>query len=528
MKLALYPVLMLVSACLYGRDQSAGSDDSPFGFLAAGIDRAGYTNIYGDATNIGVRMCRDGTAAAWRIVQPDLSSSVYNFDQYDAQWMIVPTNMSMVGNIEPEWEIQTGRCLTNSWVPVNITQYEAFVKAVVERYDGDGYDDMRNLNNPIKYWQVGNEPYESIRANFSTLQRITYGAIKAADPNATVLIGGFLDVPRSYTSHFDTEYAPILQQLGGQYVDILDFHWVGTAGGDYRFVDTKNGSNVVAHVRAKLREYGFSDSVPIWCTEMSTYSGDPSGDYPYQTERQQAADCLKHFIYGRWLGIEKMFPAFGMLEGYGDYYDNNYYDNTGFIYDGIGPYDLGFGVKKLVYYTYKRMTETLGQADWGSLTKITSAVSSNYVHVFGINVSNQPVQIAWWDVLEDPAYTNGARQFVHITGFTGTVVSVQSAIAQAAAGIYVTNYPCEFPETHYSVINGASWVEIGEDPVYIRNDPGEPENLEIPMAGDFDGDRRADFVVFVNGQWIVWLSGDSYAPVGPLTLSGGGGAAGGR
>ena len=45
------------------------------------------------------------------------------------------------------------RCNPNNW-----SAYLDWVKAVVERYDGDGIDDMPGLKIPVKYWEVMNEP----------------------------------------------------------------------------------------------------------------------------------------------------------------------------------------------------------------------------------------------------------------------------------------------------------------------------------------------------------------------------------
>ncbi len=42
--------------------------------------------------------------------------------------------------------------------PCNMKAYAAFVRALVERYDGDGQDDMPGLKFPIRHWEVGNEP----------------------------------------------------------------------------------------------------------------------------------------------------------------------------------------------------------------------------------------------------------------------------------------------------------------------------------------------------------------------------------
>ncbi|HID44067.1 MAG TPA: hypothetical protein EYP30_09930, partial [Archaeoglobaceae archaeon] len=42
--------------------------------------------------------------------------------------------------------------------PCNMTDYKNFIRRLVERYDGDGIDDMPSLEIPIKYWEILNEP----------------------------------------------------------------------------------------------------------------------------------------------------------------------------------------------------------------------------------------------------------------------------------------------------------------------------------------------------------------------------------
>jgi len=42
--------------------------------------------------------------------------------------------------------------------PCDMEQYKCFVTKLVERYDGDGIDDMPGLTIPIKHWEVLNEP----------------------------------------------------------------------------------------------------------------------------------------------------------------------------------------------------------------------------------------------------------------------------------------------------------------------------------------------------------------------------------
>ena len=67
------------------------------------------------------------------------------------------------------------------------------MRAVVERYDGDGVDDMPGLRVPVRAWQVDNEPDALASGSwedYARLQEITYRAIKEAFPEAKVLMGG--------------------------------------------------------------------------------------------------------------------------------------------------------------------------------------------------------------------------------------------------------------------------------------------------------------------------------------------------
>jgi hypothetical protein len=447
-------------------------EDSPFGFHPAGIYTPGYAdNGYEDATNMGVRWTRQGVYAFWFIVQPDLDKVVYDFTLYDRQWGNVPQGMHILANISPQGgRNDEGRCLPDSWLPIDEVQYTAFVTAMVERYDGDGVDDAPGLVNPIKYWQVGNEPNDRTRSDFAGLQQMTYQAIKQACPDCTVLIGGVAGFPKNYVGGFDAIYAPILAELGGQYVDVFDFHWYGTANGEYRLQDTVTDKDALDHIRATLTVNGFPSDLPLWITEMGAYSGDPSdtlfGTFPLQTERQQASDYFKRFIYPLSRGVEKIFPAFGLMEGFK--HDDGYFDHTGLIYDGQDFGDLGLGVKKLGYYTYKKMTEALNGSDWLTLTTLHDGTDSDHLYLFRLEKDDQPIHIVWWDYFDESGYTPGDTKMVTLTGLVGTKVIVTGAVPNADIGQDVTDYATAFTVTTYPISDGSVSILLGEDPVLVE------------------------------------------------------------
>ncbi|MFZ5480863.1 MAG: glycosyl hydrolase [Myxococcota bacterium] len=98
---------------------------------------------------------------------------------------------------------------TPRYVPDDLPAYEAWVTSVVERYDGDGVDDAPGLLRPVLAWEVDNEPdhHNNVAPRgadvpdfdpttfetpeeYATVLVATSRAIRAADPDATVLLGG--------------------------------------------------------------------------------------------------------------------------------------------------------------------------------------------------------------------------------------------------------------------------------------------------------------------------------------------------
>lgn len=439
--------------------------DSPFGFHPASVAKQGYNNNgYGDASNIGVTWTRDGVYAFWFLVQPDLASQAYDFTQYDRQWSRVPAGMHILANIAPQGNIDEGYCLPNSYFPIDEQKYVAFVKAIVQRYGGTSYASA-GLASPIKYWQVGNEP-NSRKSGFADLQRITYTAIKEVCPDCQVLIGGVPGMPPAdqYIANFDQQYKPILDALGGKYADIMDFHWYGAATGDYL-----GSKQVYDHVRSVLNADGFPGDLPFWIAEMGAYSGDPApvsqlgGDFQPQTEQQQALDYLKRFVFPLSFGVKKIFPAFGLMEGFK--YDDGYFDHTGLIYDGWGTGDPGLGVKKLGYYAYKKMTEMLEGSDWDNILTVQE---SENVHVYKFTKNGNPIYVAWWDYFNELSFAPGDSKTIAITGVQGSSAQVTEAVPKFSSGKDVTDYATAFNTQTVLASNNTVTLTLNENPVFVE------------------------------------------------------------
>lgn len=114
--------------------------------------------------------------------------------------------------------------------PANPGDFAAFAAAVVERYDGDGFQDAPGSPR-IAYWEIWNEPDQPTAwvtcsghndpVAYAALLQATYPAIKGADPSAVVLFGGLTDWD---TVGLDDFAERVVQAGGWPYFDILSFH----------------------------------------------------------------------------------------------------------------------------------------------------------------------------------------------------------------------------------------------------------------------------------------------------------------
>jgi hypothetical protein len=155
--------------------------------------------------------------------------------------------------------------------PCDMEVYKAFVGRLVERYDGDGVDDMPGLTQPVKYWEVDNEPalrseeltfFKGTAGDYADILNATYGAVKAACPDCKVVQGGMEGIDPAFSSFWGDVY----RAGGGQYFDVGNIHYIGK--GDLANLN-------VAKYKELLANNGLHK--PIWVTEAE-YSSDGQVD----------------------------------------------------------------------------------------------------------------------------------------------------------------------------------------------------------------------------------------------------------
>jgi hypothetical protein len=247
--------------------------------------------------------------------------------------------------------------------PNNLDEFAQFMAAAVARYSVPPYN--------IKYWELGNEPDMDAHNiplpdvfgcwgdstnpatyggdYYADMLKVVYPAIKAADPNATVIIGGLLldcdptHPPQNLTCDIANFFEGILKNGGANYFDYVAFHAYAyyepiPSVSQPRVLDELNpkwahrGGVVVGKLdflRTVMANYGINKPVimdegglicndkwyPALCTSPSAQFYEDQADY-----------LVKLFARDVSLGV--VSTIWFTLEGPGWYYGGLFYDTN--------------------------------------------------------------------------------------------------------------------------------------------------------------------------------------------------------
>ncbi len=163
-----------------------------------------------------------------------------------------------------------------------LDDYAAFVSTLVERYDRDGIDDMPGLLYPIRDYGIEREFtgfWPGSAEEYIRLLRIAYPAIKAADPDAKVMLVALLmtDIFDGYPSATEIQqrlsHDPYFMRKGINEIrailaacdayDMIDFHSLG----DYTEIPL-----TADWIRLELQSNGCAEK-PIWIGDAFPMSG---------------------------------------------------------------------------------------------------------------------------------------------------------------------------------------------------------------------------------------------------------------
>ncbi len=300
----------------------------------------------------------------WDQIEPVKSNPpVYDWSQIDEASLkdisASGLQLSAVILFTPDWAQKYPGVACGPIAEAEIERFAQFMHALVARYSQPPYN--------IRYWEIGNEPdidhtLVSPRSGFgcwgeaddpyygggyyAQVLKAVYPQVKAADPQAQVLVGGLLldcdpEHPPLDTNGQAKNCAParflegVLKAGGGAYLDGVSFHAydyyynaLGQYGNPNWNADWRTTGPAwipkVAYLRNLLGAAGMPET-PLFLTELATICGrDGSEDYCHTPDLEQtkAIYVVQSLAAGKaeglqsviWFGITG-WRASGMLQG---------------------------------------------------------------------------------------------------------------------------------------------------------------------------------------------------------------------
>lgn len=442
------------------------TENSPFGFKDPNmlrVDLFSWYDDYGKTMNdLGVHWMEPAASFgfSWKQVQEkniDGSYTQFNWERYDRLVEHAQSyNIHISGIIhasEPVFN-STERIVPS--LPLDINGYQNFVKALVERYDGDGMEDMPHLLYPVKYWKIEDEAmmkifFKGTGSDYAIIVNAAYDAIKSVDEDARVILSmirnfeGISKTPNVFMEEFFRKSSELSNKRKW---DIMDQHWMMTDPAVLPGKQYLGIQRYINDVNTAAAKYGF-ETVPFWAMEVIGV-GTP--------EKAHAIDMFKRYIYAFSIGVKKVFwsglAAAPMKEGLN--------------VRGGGIPVVPFmnatlidpqGSKKLGYYTYKKMVEILEGSDLGRIQTIKAA---DDIYIFKFLKNNKPVWIAWndggADVKEKIEMQSGIKK-----------VTVTEAVPMAGSGNDVKGADI-FKKSEIAVSEDFVIFEIKDVPLIITVD----------------------------------------------------------
>jgi hypothetical protein len=208
------------------------------------LDRAAQANVswmrYGDIQ--------------WPLIEPSPGQRDWSSVDNDLKALAANHVLQVAIRGTPSWaQLLSGYdCGPIKNDPATRDRFWTLVRDVVERYDGDGVDDVPGLARGIKYWEFWNEPdapYSIITsggfgcwgnsadpywggAYYGEFLKVFHSAVKAADPASKVMIGGLMmgcaqdpggrcNTSQNSSLNF---FEGILRSGAGPFFDIVAYH----------------------------------------------------------------------------------------------------------------------------------------------------------------------------------------------------------------------------------------------------------------------------------------------------------------
>jgi len=372
------------------------------------------------------------TELPWSSVEPDnVAPAQYNWGAADATVGAARDgclNVVLTTGHAPAWALSALGGADGPLNEANLADFAEYMGALAERYDGDGIND--GLGSPIvTYFEIYNEPdgnslpgvgrWGNYGARYAQMLAAVYPAIKAANPNAKVLLGGiaydaFADKGGQFIRSFLDD---VLNAGGGNHFDIMNFHAYPAFRGNWT---TGKGSGLLEKgnaIRAKLQAHGINK--PIVITEAGWHSNTSDPNYP-GTEELQARYVVELYAQSIAAGIDQMI--------WFSLYDLDGYPFANGLVTASTP-----STKKLGFGVYQVMTTQLNSVQFTRILPQSETKNADMeAYELLDTTTQQKVYVAWMN----PVDVNTTVS-LRLTGAEVTVIDMvgaTSTIKDAADG----------------------------------------------------------------------------------------------
>lgn len=363
--------------------------------------------------------------------------------------------------------------------PEDTDAYLRFIKNMVKRYSNKEKD-LKKIN--IEYYQLVHElPPLFIKpdywrkhpANYAKMFRSVHKAIKEVCSDCRLFLpGGDMDDYKSKgegvrEDGFIVKVLKEFQKSGGILSDIgFDYHiWSNPSNVNSKGEDYQQHIKHIDTIRSCYKKFGYKDS------DVGIISGECGMAGRRHTERYQASYLVKIFVTSVANGQKKLFWTSTME--YGNLMPSDIPEpplvflHTGLIHNPRNANRLSH--KKLAYYSYKLLVETLQNADFNNIKTLLNGKNNVYAYLFVNKISPKPIIIAWWDYFKENQDNSDKRRVSLNIGLKNSKFTVMSAIPEGKDGYSIkTGKNLSYGKrTISSDSSGNISLELMDIPVYI-------------------------------------------------------------
>lgn len=449
----------------------------------------------------GLRMSYLGASWTYRDIKPLLDKLSWQTDADLTDSSTCAAGTQMVFNLIAADTVSIGdRYFSRK--PADQASWDSVVRAVVDRYNGDGINDMPNLPCPVHYWHIEEEGtfWVDTDANYVAHFNETAALIKSVDPTAQVIAMGvssdqawnaayyagfvktappnFLAIAQDSLTLFLNRTTTIMQQCA---YDAVDLHVYETA-------------SVIQGKLAWLRSLMPAPAKPVWCFE---------GGGPYASRQQGYSDTLNAYsvleLFSEALanGVQRFtFPYLQPSAGSWD--DTPGYNNINLT--NYGLFCDGSACTKPSYETYRVMTQRIG--DYTAVQDISPRVadaSPDTLLRMRFTTPHGPVDIVWAPAGARVITLRAASQ----RGAFSNSVRVTHPVTQA--GVTADQAVMQF----VPFVDGEAVVTVDSEPLLLEG----PFDVSLPASKTSGGGAS------VNAAASVELAVPGVARDGTLHLS---------